>query len=114
METPLLARGGRTRWRRRRSPAGRGPWQVPQVALDERRARLDQFPDRSGHVVFDQLYGRDEAMNALPQMVGQDLVENNATRWTLKRGGMTERKCWRATASPPSALDEAQPRPQRL
>src|ERR1700744_5702607 len=60
--------------------------QVPQVALNSIDPiwTSSQIARNMGYLVFDQLYGRDEAMNALPQMVGQDLVENNATRWTLK------------------------------
>jgi peptide/nickel transport system substrate-binding protein len=59
--------------------------QVPQVALNSIDPvwTSSQIARNMGYLVFDQLYGRDEAMNALPQMVGQDLVENNATRWTL-------------------------------
>jgi peptide/nickel transport system substrate-binding protein len=60
--------------------------QVPQVALNSIDPiwTSSQIARNMGYLVFDQLYGRDEAMNARPQMVAQDMVEDNATRWTLK------------------------------
>jgi peptide/nickel transport system substrate-binding protein len=59
---------------------------VPQVALNSIDPvwTSSQIARNMGYMVFDQLYGRDEAMNACPQMVESDLMENGARRWTLR------------------------------
>jgi peptide/nickel transport system substrate-binding protein len=60
--------------------------QIPQVALNS----IDpiwssaQIVRNMGYMVFEMLYGRDENMVARPQMVGSDLVEDDAKRWTMK------------------------------
>jgi peptide/nickel transport system substrate-binding protein len=59
---------------------------IPQVALNSIDPvwTSSQIARNMGYMVFDQLYGRDEAMNARPQMVESDLMENGARRWTLR------------------------------
>jgi peptide/nickel transport system substrate-binding protein len=59
---------------------------IPQVALNSIDPvwTSSQIARNMGYMVFDQLYGRDEAMNARPQMVEADLMEDNAKRWTLR------------------------------
>jgi peptide/nickel transport system substrate-binding protein len=59
---------------------------VPQVALNSIDPvwTSSQIARNMGYMVFDQLYGRDEAMNARPQMVESDLVEDGGRRWTLR------------------------------
>ena len=60
--------------------------QIPQVALNSIDPvwTSSQIARNMGFMVFDLLYGRDEAMNARPQMVESDLVEDGARRWTLR------------------------------
>jgi peptide/nickel transport system substrate-binding protein len=59
---------------------------IPQVALNSIDPvwTSSQIARNMGYMVFDQLYGRDEAMTARPQMVESDLVEDGARRWTLR------------------------------
>jgi peptide/nickel transport system substrate-binding protein len=59
---------------------------VPQVALNSIDPvwTSSQIARNMGYMVFDQLYGRDEAMNARPQMVESDLAEDGFRRWTLR------------------------------
>ena len=59
---------------------------IPQVALNSIDPvwTSSQIARNMGYMVFDQLYGRDEAMNARPQMVESDLMEDGARRWTLR------------------------------
>jgi peptide/nickel transport system substrate-binding protein len=59
---------------------------IPQVALNSIDPvwTSSQIARNMGYMVFDQLYGRDEAMNARPQMVEADLVEDGGKRWTLR------------------------------
>src|ERR1700709_2796061 len=59
---------------------------VPQVALNSIDPvwTSSQIARNMGYMVFDQLYGRDEAMNAHPQMVESDSMESGARRWTLR------------------------------
>src|ERR1700712_5814963 len=59
---------------------------IPQVALNSIDPvwTSSQIARNMGYMVFDQLYGRDEAMNARPQMVEADLMEDGARRWTLR------------------------------
>lgn len=59
---------------------------IPQVALNSIDPiwTSSQIARNMGYMVFDQLYGRDEAMNACPQMVESDLMEDSARRWTLR------------------------------
>jgi len=59
---------------------------VPQSALNS----IDpiwtsaQIARNMGFMVFDLLYGRDEAMNPKPQMLEGDLMEDGGRRWTLR------------------------------
>jgi len=59
---------------------------IPQVALNSIDPvwTSSQIARNLGFMVFDLLYGRDEAMNARPQMVEADLVEDGTKRWTLR------------------------------
>ena len=79
---------------------------VPQVALNSIDPvwTSSQIARNMGFMVFDLLYGRDEAMNPRPQMLEGDLMEDNGRRWTLRLredcGSTTASRCGRATASP--------------
>ena len=88
---------------------------IPQVALNSIDPvwTSSQIARNLGFMVFDLLYGRDEAMNARPQMVEADLVEDGTKRWTLRLrenlwwhdgDKVLARDCVRLAAS----LDEAQ------
>ena len=59
---------------------------IPQVALNSIDPvwSSSQIARNMGFMVFDLLYGRDEAMNARPQMIESDLMEEDARRWTLR------------------------------
>jgi peptide/nickel transport system substrate-binding protein len=59
---------------------------VPQVALNSIDPvwTSSQIARNMGFMVFDLLYGRDEAMNPRPQMLEGDLMEDGGKRWTLK------------------------------
>ena len=59
---------------------------VPQVALNSIDPvwTSSQIARNMGFMVFDLLYGRDEAMNPRPQMVEGDLMEDGGRRWTLR------------------------------
>ena len=59
---------------------------IPQVALNSIDPvwSSSQIARNMGFMVFDLLYGRDEAMNARPQMVEADLMEDGGRRWTLR------------------------------
>ena len=59
---------------------------VPQVALNSIDPvwTSSQIARNLGFMVFDLLYGRDEAMNPRPQMLEGDLVEDSGRRWTLR------------------------------
>ena len=59
---------------------------VPQVALNSIDPvwTSSQIARNLGFMVFDLLYGRDEAMNPRPQMVEADLMEDGGRRWTLR------------------------------
>ena len=59
---------------------------VPQVALNSIDPvwTSSQIARNMGFMVFDLLYGRDEAMNPRLQMLEGDLAEDNARRWTLR------------------------------
>ena len=59
---------------------------VPQVALNSIDPvwTSSQIARNLGFMVFDLLYGRDEAMNPRPQMVEGDLMEDGGRRWTLR------------------------------
>jgi hypothetical protein len=78
---------------------------VPQVALNSIDPvwTSSQIARNMGFMVFDLLYGRDEAMNPRPQMLEGDLMEDAGRRWTLRRAkdcdSTTANPCGRATAS---------------
>ncbi len=59
---------------------------VPQVALNSIDPiwTSSQIARNLGFMVFDLLYGRDEAMNPKPQMLEGDLMEDSGRRWTLR------------------------------
>jgi peptide/nickel transport system substrate-binding protein len=59
---------------------------VPQVALNSIDPvwTSSQIARNLGFMVFDLLYGRDEAMNPRPQMLEGDLMEDAGRRWTLR------------------------------
>ena len=59
---------------------------VPQVALNSIDPvwTSSQIARNMGFMVFDLLYGRDEAMNPRPQMLEGDLMEDDGRRWTLR------------------------------
>ena len=59
---------------------------VPQVALNSIDPvwTSSQIARNMGFMVFDLLYGRDEAMNPRPQMLEGDLMEEDGRRWTLR------------------------------
>jgi peptide/nickel transport system substrate-binding protein len=59
---------------------------VPQVALNSIDPvwTSSQIARNMGFMVFDLLYGRDEAMNPKLQMLEGDLMEDGGRRWTLK------------------------------
>ncbi len=59
---------------------------VPQVALNSIDPvwTSSQIARNMGFMVFDLLYGRDEAMNPKPQMLEGDLMEDGGKRWTLR------------------------------
>ena len=59
---------------------------IPQVALNSIDPvwTSSQIARNMGFMVFDLLYGRDNAMNARPQMVEADLMEDGGRRWTLR------------------------------
>ena len=59
---------------------------IPQVALNSIDPvwTSSQIARNIGYMVFDLLYGRDEAMNARPQMIEADLMEDDGRRWTLR------------------------------
>jgi len=59
---------------------------VPQVALNSIDPvwTSSQIARNMGFMVFDLLYGRDEAMNPQPQMLQGDLIEDDGRRWTLR------------------------------
>jgi peptide/nickel transport system substrate-binding protein len=59
---------------------------IPQVALNSIDPvwTSSQIARNMGYMVFDQLYGRDEQMNARPQMIESDLMEDGGRRWTLR------------------------------
>jgi peptide/nickel transport system substrate-binding protein len=59
---------------------------VPQVALNSIDPvwTSSQIARNLGFMVFDLLYGRDEAMNPRPQMLEGDLMEDSGRRWTLR------------------------------
>jgi peptide/nickel transport system substrate-binding protein len=59
---------------------------VPQVALNSIDPiwTSSQIARNLGFMVFDLLYGRDDAMNPRPQMLEGDLMEDSGRRWTLR------------------------------
>ncbi|MFO1029408.1 MAG: ABC transporter substrate-binding protein [Acetobacteraceae bacterium] len=59
---------------------------IPQVALNSIDPiwTSSQIARNMGFMVFDMLYGRDEAQNPQFQMVEADLMEDNAKTWTLR------------------------------
>ena len=59
---------------------------VPQVALNSIDPvwTSSQIARNMEFMVFDLLYGRDEAMNPRPQMLEGDLMEDDGRRWTLR------------------------------
>src|SRR3984893_19127432 len=59
---------------------------VPQVALNSIDPvwTSSQIARNMGFMVFDLLYGRDDAMNPRPQMLEGDLMEDDARRRTLR------------------------------
>ena len=69
-------------------------------------------------MVYDMLYGRDEAFVPRPQMVEGHVIDDDGKRWTMTlRDGLLWHdgtQCWRATASPAcsagwSAMPSASP-----